>query len=112
MSRLLIYLFLLGLAAYCLYGFLRPGTFPKLSVPPLENRKRSTSKERWVQVYETASREEAEQIQMRLQDEKIDCIVYEHGTKDIHGSSLPGFGIAVQKSTVPFAQKIISRLPV
>lgn len=42
----------------------------------------------------------------------MECIVYQQGKKDIHGNALKGVGIAVPKSSVTLAQKIISRLPV
>ena len=69
-------------------------------------------RENWVQVYETASEEDAHLIQARLQEEEVECVLYEQGKKDIHGNPLRGIGIAVAKSSVPLAQKIISRMPV
>lgn len=68
--------------------------------------------EMWVQVYETASSDEGRMIQMRLQEEEVECVLYEQGKKDIHGNSLPGIGIAVPKSGQMRAQSVISRLPV
>lgn len=70
------------------------------------------SREPWVQVYETASTEDAHLIQARLQEAEVECLVYEQGKKDIYGNSLKGIGIIVQKSAVPLAQKIISQMPV
>lgn len=111
MLRLYIYLILVGLAGYFLYRFLRPAAYPGHGKLNSKLRK-SSSKESWVQVYETASTGEAEQIRCRLQEEGIECVIYQQGKKDIHGNSLPGVGIAVPKSSVTLAQKIISRIPV
>lgn len=111
MARLLIYLILLGLAAYCLYLFLRPGSLS--GKPTLGARfRKQGSRDSWVQVYETSSEEEVQQIQARLQEEGIECVVYQQGKKDIHGNPLRGIGIAVPKSSAGLAQKIISRIPV
>lgn len=74
-------------------------------------RQRNT-REPWIQVYETASVEDAHLIQARLQEVDLECIVYEQGKKDIYGNSLKGIGIIVSKSAVPLAQKIISQMPV
>ena len=65
----------------------------------------------WVQVYETASLEEARILQARLQEEEVECMIYEQGKKDIHGNPLKGIGIAVPKTTTTHAQSIISRMP-
>ena len=110
MARLLIYLIFLGLAAYYLYRFLAPqrtgeGNFA--SKP-----RKYPSKGNWVQVYETASWSEAQQIQERLLEEGLECILYEQGKKDIHGNMLRGIGLAVPKTSLGLAQKIISRIPV
>lgn len=113
MVRLLIYFILAGLAALSLYFIMKP-----LSVNP-KNRagKRDSvprkvfSSDNWIQVYETASWEEAQMIQLRLKEEGIDCIIYQQGKKDIHGNPLRGFGIACPKTSLAFAQRIISRIP-
>lgn len=111
MIRLIIYLILLGVAAWSLYRFLRPdGALP--GIKPAPKLKKPNPGENWVQVYETASPDEARQIQARLQEEGMECIVYQQGKKDIHGNALKGVGIAVPKSSVSLAQRIISRLPV
>ena len=110
MARLLIYLISIGLAGYCLYRFLEPLFFKKEM--GLFKSRRKNLKENWIQVYETASWEEAHHIQLRLQEEGMECIVYEQGKKDIHGNPLRGIGIAVPKPSLTFAQKIISRIPV
>ena len=111
MARLLIYMFSLGLASYCLYRFLQPfyGLGKEKIGPAVRKR---FLRSNWVQVYETASREEAEQIQYRLEEEAVECILYEQGKKDIYGTPLRGIGIAVPKTSLALAQKIISRIPV
>ncbi len=70
------------------------------------------TRELWVQVYETSSSDDAHLIQARLQEEEVECLIYEQGKKDIYGNTLKGIGIAVPKSSVPLAQKVISRMPV
>lgn len=66
----------------------------------------------WVQVYDTNSMEDAKQIEVRLEEEDLDCILYEQGRKDIHGNSMKGFGIAVSRTSVSRAQSVISRMTV
>ncbi len=109
MIRLYIYLMLIGLAGYFLYRFLKPASFAGTEKHKF---RKNSSKQNWTQVYETASTEEAERIQYRLQEEGIECILYQQGKKDIYGNLLQGVGIAVPKSFVSSAQKIISRIPV
>jgi len=65
----------------------------------------------WVQVYETSSTQEGRMIQARLQEEDINCIVYEQGKKDIHGYPMLGIGVSVPKSSVGRAQNVIARMP-
>lgn len=113
MARLMVYLVLLGLAAWYLYRYLKPEhSWGNASSPNVPKVKKPNPGQPWVQVYETASPEEAQQIQMRLQEDGMECIVYQQGKKDIHGNSLKGMGIAVPKTSVTLAQRIISRLPV
>ena len=111
MLRLITYLILFGLAAYSLYKFFQ-GSSVSVPLSNAPRPKKRAVKETWVQVYETASLEEANEIQERLLTEKLDCVVYEQGKKDIHGHSPKGVGIAVPKMSVGLAQKIISRIPV
>lgn len=88
---------------------------PSESEPAPKARQRyriRNGREPWVQVYETSSTEDAHLIQARLQEEEVECLIYEQGKKDIHGNPLKGIGIAVPKSSVPLAQKVISRMPV
>ncbi len=116
--RFFIYLLLLGSIFYLLWFWSRKQETrsPSGGQLPVKSRNRFRGKknpfEMWVQVYETASVEEARVFQARLQEDEIDCIIYEQGKKDIHGNPLKGVGIAVPKTAVPHAQGIISRMPV
>jgi hypothetical protein len=74
-------------------------------------RSKRDPQEIWVQVYETESLDEARMLQARLQEEEVECVVYQQGKKDIHGNSMKGVGIAVPRTAVPHAQGIISRMP-
>ncbi len=65
--------------------------------------------ETWVQVFETASREEAAFIQMRLEEENIAVTVFEQAKKNLSGVTPPGFGIVVPKEQSPYAQQLIFR---
>ncbi len=116
MIRTVLYGILLGIIGYALILWQRvrrARPAPTKSHPKINQRYRVRDvREPWVQVYETASEEDARLIQARLQEEEVDCLLYEQGKKDIHGNSLKGIGIAVPKSSVPLAQKIISRMPV
>lgn len=117
MIRTVLYGILLGVLGYAvlLWRKLMVGGFPKPSQEPPKPSQRyrvKTTKEPWVQVYETASSDDARLIQARLQEEEVECLVYEQGKKDIYGNTLKGIGIAVPRSSVPLAQKVISRMPV
>ncbi len=109
--RLLLFLLILTVAVFLIRrAYLRSGSkagLPKL----LERRFGKKTREMWVQVYDTDSLEEAESIQVRLEEEDLDCLIYEQGRKDVHGNSLKGFGIAVPRTSVPRAQNIIARMP-
>lgn len=116
MVKLFVYLLLLG-------GFLfflssqskrqgvagRPG---EATPPQRKMRPKKNPRELWMQVYETKSVDEARAFQARLQEEEIDCIVYQQGKKDINGQPLRGIGVAVPKTAGPRAQGIISRMAV
>jgi len=78
----------------------------------LSKSKKPQTNERWVQVYDTDSDEEAEQIRARLQEENLEVVIYEQGRKDVHGNALKGFGVAVPRTQVSRAQNVISRMPV
>ena len=113
--RILIYLFLIGVFLYFLSVWGRQRSSGMEKDPAVKSRRRFRGKglpgEIWVQVYETADGDEAKILQARLQEEEVDCVLYEQGKKDIHGNSLKGIGIAVPKSAAPHAQRIISRMP-
>ena len=113
--RTVLYGILLAVAAYSLVLWKRtlgqPPSEPRAPKSRQRYRIRNT-REPWVQVYETSSTEDAHLIQARLQEEEVECLIYEQGKKDIYGNSLKGIGIAVPKSAVPLAQKVISRMPV
>ena len=68
-------------------------------------------RELWAQVYETDNVDEARSLQARLQEEEIECIIYEQGKKDIHGNAMSKIGMAVPKTSMPHSQRIISRMP-
>ncbi len=117
MTQLLLYLFLLGAVLYLLSSWGRRRNIP---LEPRENggkagrwfRPKINPREIWMQVYETASVDEARALQARLQEEEVECVLYEQGKKDIHGNSLKGIGIVVPKTAAAHAQRIISRMPV
>ena len=114
MTQLLAYFVVLGLTLYLLSWWGRrrafSGASPAVAKPSRAFRPKPHPREVWVQVYETASLEEGRQLQARLQEEEVDCILYEQGKKDIHGNPLKGIGIAVPKTEAPHAQRIISRM--
>ena len=76
---------------------------------PLFRFRTKAAREIWVQVYDTDSLTEAQALQARPQEEELECLIYEQGRKDIHGNALKGFGIAVPRTSVALAQKIIVR---
>lgn len=118
MTRLLVYLLLFGLVLYFLSVWSRrqnPAAAPDAKEGGNRSwrwfRSKKNPREIWVQVYETASVEEARAHQARLQEEEVECLLYEQGRKDIHGNPLKGIGIAVPRTAAPHAQTIISRMP-
>ncbi len=113
MIRLFIYLLLIGLILY----FFSKSVKTQDGAAPAAGAKRrrwlrskKDPAENWVQVYETSSMDEAKALQARLQEEEIECVVYEQGKKDIYGNSPAGIGIAVPKSAMTYAQEIVARL--
>ena len=117
MTRLLVYLFLFGVILYFVSVWNKNQNQDSESSPePSKSRRwfrgKRTLGEVWIQVYETASMEEARALQARLQEEDLECVLYEQGKKDIHGSPLKGVGIAVPKTEAPHAQRIIAQMPV
>ncbi len=73
-------------------------------------RSKMNPREIWVQVFETESADEGRMLQARLQEQEVECVLYEQGKKDIHGNPLKGIGVAVPKTAVPHAQGIINRM--
>jgi len=115
MIRLFSYLLLAGVVLYLLWmwGKNQQGSSGKAQGAKSRAwfRSKRNPMEPWVQVYETASLEEGRIIQARLQEDEVECILYEQGKKDIHGNVLPGIGIATPKSAMTRAQNVISRMP-
>jgi hypothetical protein len=64
----------------------------------------------WVQVYDSDSRDEVLAIQARLEEEEVECLVYEQGRKDVHGNFLKGYGISVPRDVLSRAQNVVSRM--
>lgn len=113
---MLAYLVLFGATLYLLslWGKLQIHASDAIPAPKSTARwfkKTKNPREVWTQVYETASLDEARLLQARLQEQEVECVLYEQGKKDIHGNPLKGIGIAVPKSAAPHAQNIISRMP-
>ena len=116
MTRILVYFLLFGTILYVLSSWSRRQTFSSDSKDSVKRwrgyRAKGNPQEVWIQVYETADLPEAKTLQARLQEEEIECILYEQGKKDIHGNPLKGIGIAVPRTAAPHAQRIISQMPV
>lgn len=113
MTRLFVYLLIFGIVLYFLWfrtsrgsvtakeTAVKPGGWFKAKRNPMEL---------WVQVYETSSQDEGRMVQARLQEEDLECILYEQGKKGIDGTELPGIGVAVPRSIKSRAQTVISRM--
>ncbi len=119
MIRFFLYLLVFGGVLYFLSVFGKKqeaSSVPALTSQATKTKNRFKSKpnpnEIWFQVYETETLEDARRYQARIQEDDIDCILYEQGKKDIHGNELKGVGIIVPKSSTGFAQGIISRMSV
>ncbi len=115
MTRLFLYLLFFGVLVYLFSRLNQRQTFPKPSESSLPKpsrwfRSKRNPMEPWVQVYETASMDEARVVQARLQEEEVECVLYEQGKKDIHGNPLKGIGIAVPKTSMTLAQTLINRI--
>lgn len=117
MIRFFMYLLLFATVLYVLSKWGRRDQDSKTPAPasPAKPRNllkaKSNPREVWLQVYETATLEEARLFQARIQEQDVECIVYEQGKKDIYGNLLKGIGIAVPKTAAGVAQGIISRSP-
>ncbi|MFH1801172.1 MAG: DUF2007 domain-containing protein [Candidatus Omnitrophota bacterium] len=117
MATFIIYLLLIGTIFYFIYRQGKP--FSSQTGGALSNgsknkglRSKRDPREIWKQVYETSSMEEARLIRARLEEEDIECILYEQGKKDIHGNLLKGVGVAVPSAEASRAQASIAKMPV
>jgi len=113
MIRVLMLLFILGVFLYAVWAWGRGGNIlqaPAEVKGPRFRSKRDPS-EMWLQVYETDSIEEAKTLRAKLQEQEVECILYEQGKKDIQGNALKAIGIATPKSSSRLAQNVISRIP-
>lgn len=109
----MVYLLMLGVVLYLLTRVKRQGgesENPYAAKPARSFKPKRSPMEPWVQVYETAEMNEARSLQARLQEEEVECVVYEQGKKDIYGNFMKGIGLAVPKTAMNLAQKIINRL--
>ena len=117
MVKLFIYLLLFGAVLYFLSKLGKGQAFGQASDSSSEKkgswfRSKKNPREVWIQVYETESVDEGRILQARLQEQEVDCVLYEKGKKDIHGNAMKGLGVAVPKTAAGRAQTIISRMPV
>ena len=111
MLRWLPLLIIVGLLAYLvawmrrwyLYG---SSSSPKISSNPF---KKEMLKESWIQIYETASKDEADQLKAHFEELEIQSLIYEQGKKGVDGKSLPGIGFAVPRSQLSRAQNLLFR---
>ena len=112
MIRWLPLIILLGLLVYLvawarkwyLYG---QGNGPTFFAP--KPFKKDTLKESWIQIYETASKDEADQLKAHFEELEIQTIAYEQGKKSVDGKSNPGIGFAVPRSQMLRAQNLLFR---
>ena len=115
MPRLFFTYVLLFLAGYFIVFFWLRRKHIKPPKEDASSRHRFRSKFEkgvWIQAYDTGLLEDATKVLARLEEEEIDCILYEQGRKDVHGNSLKGYGVAVPKTALSRAQTVISRMPV
>ena len=113
MTRVFMLLFIFGIFLYIVWAWGRGGRGLQNSAEIKTQRFRSKRDpwEMWLQVYETDSLDEAKTLRAKLQEQEVECVLYEQGKKDIHGNELKGIGIAAPKSSARLAQNIISRTP-
>lgn len=115
MFRLFLIYIALFATLYLIVYLLRnkkAGVHAAKEVPSRDRFRSKQPKGVWIQVYDTDSMEDAKRIEARLEEEELDCILYEQGRKDIHGNAMKGFGIAVSRTSVSRAQNVISRMTV
>jgi len=110
MLRWLPLLIILGLVIYLVAWmrrwYLYGNPSPKLPSNPF---KKELMKESWIQIYETASKDEADQLKAHFEELEIQSIIYEQGKKGVDGKSLPGIGFAVPRSQLLRAQNLLFR---
>jgi len=113
MIKIFMLVFILGLFLYVVWAWGRGANLLQRPTEVKSPRFRSKRDpwEMWLQVYETDSLDEARALQAKLQEQEVECVLYEQGKKDIHGNELKGIGIATPKSSSRLAQNIISRTP-
>ncbi len=110
--RLLFYAAVIALIFVLIRKILSAQNLPQNKEPGrFRFRAKPDTHHAWVQVYDTDSLEEIKSLQARLEEEEIECFIYEQGRKDIHGNQLKGYGIAVPRTSVAHAQKVIARMP-
>ncbi len=111
MLRWLPVLIIVGLLVYLVAWarrwYLYGGSAPNFSKP--SPFKKEMLRESWIQIYETASKEEADRLKAHFEELEIQSIAYEQGKKALDGKSLPGIGLAVPKSQLSRAQNLLFR---
>ncbi len=85
-----------------LYGDTKEVETKKIKLPEI-------LKESWIQLYETASKAEAQQLKAHLEELEVQSILYEQGKKSVDGKELPGIGFVVPKSQLRRAQNLLFR---
>jgi len=65
--------------------------------------------EPWIQLYETANREEALHLKARLEEQDVKIILVEQAKKDLSGNVPPGISLAVPRSHLRNAQNLLCR---
>jgi len=85
-----------------LYGPSKPKEVPK-------PRLKGDSRESWSQLYQTDSKEEAQQLKAHMEELDVQCIYFEQGKKGVDGNPLPSFGFVVPKSQLRQAQNFLFR---
>lgn len=112
--RILIYLIVIATMIVLLRKIFTRNQLPsenKKDERKFHFRSKLTNRHTWVQVYDTDSFDEIKSLQAHLEEEEIECFIYEQGRKDIHGNQLKGYGLAVPRTSVGLAQRVISRMP-
>ncbi|MBI4398030.1 MAG: hypothetical protein HY586_02770 [Candidatus Omnitrophica bacterium] len=111
MLRWIPILMIVGLIVYLVAWtrrqYLYGGGMPKkITIKPFT---KEMLRESWIQIYETASKEEADQLRAHFEELEIQSITFEQGKKNIEGKNLPGIGFAVPKTQMSRAQNLLFR---